>query len=100
MVKISDLRMREVVNIGDGRRLGPIKDIDINLEEGKITAIILPGQGGGRLMGFFGREDEIVVPWDRIVRIGVDVILVDLRPAQDGRREGPAPGYYVNDKYW
>lgn len=99
MVKISDLRMREVINIGDGRRLGPIKDIDINMDEGKITAIILPGQGG-RLMGFFGREDEIVVPWDRIVRIGVDVILVDLRPAQDGGREGSAPGYYVSDKYW
>jgi YlmC/YmxH family sporulation protein len=99
VVKISDLRMREVINIGDGRRLGPIKDIDINMEEGKITAIILPGQGG-RLMGFLGRDDEIVVPWDRIYRIGVDVILVDLRPAQDGRREGSDPGYFVSDKYW
>ncbi len=95
MVKISDLRMREVININDGRRLGPIKDIDINMEEGKINAIILPGQGG-RIMGLFGREDEIVVPWDRIVRIGVDVILVDLRPPQ----EGPAPGHYVSDRYW
>lgn len=100
MVKISDLRMREVINIGDGRRLGPIKDIDINLEEGKISAIILPGQGA-RLMGFFGREDEIVVPWDRIVRIGVDVILVDLRPAQDGRRDGVGPGYSGGgERYW
>ncbi|GBF35605.1 hypothetical protein DCCM_4734 [Desulfocucumis palustris] len=95
MVKISDLRMREVININDGRRLGPIKDIDINMEEGKINAIILPGQGG-RIMGFFGREDEIVVPWDRIVRIGVDVILVDLRPPQ----EAQAQGHFVSDKYW
>lgn len=100
MVKISDLRMREVVNIGDGRRLGPIKDIDINLEEGKISAIILPGQGA-KLMGFFGREDEIVVPWERIVRIGIDVILVDLKPVQDGRWDGAGPGPYGGgDKYW
>ncbi|MFZ5898528.1 MAG: YlmC/YmxH family sporulation protein [Bacillota bacterium] len=75
MVKISDLRMREVVNVLDGRRLGMIKDIDIDLETGRITALILPGSS--RLMGFFGREEEIVVPWEKIVRIGVDVILVE-----------------------
>ncbi|MCL6635017.1 MAG: YlmC/YmxH family sporulation protein, partial [Peptococcaceae bacterium] len=40
MVKISDLRAREIVNIVDGRRLGQIKDFDIDLEEGRITAII------------------------------------------------------------
>jgi len=80
MVRISDLRMREVINIADGRRLGPIKDIDINLEEGRINAIILPGHGagGGRLMGFIGREEELVVPWTKVKKIGLDVILVDL----------------------
>ena len=77
MVKISDLRMREVINVADGRKLGPIKDIDIDLEQGRISAIILPGPG--RLFSFFGREEEIVVPWEKIKRIGVDVILVDLR---------------------
>lgn len=76
-MKISELRMREVINIADGRRMGPIKDIDIDLEQGRISAIILPGPG--RLFSFFGREEEIVVPWEKIKRIGVDVILVDLR---------------------
>jgi YlmC/YmxH family sporulation protein len=69
--------MREVINVADGRRMGPIKDIDIDLEQGRISAIILPGPG--RLFSFFGREEEIVVPWEKIKRIGVDVILVDLR---------------------
>ena len=80
MVRISDLRLREVINIADGRRLGPIKDIDIDLEEGRISAIILPEHGGGagRLMGFIGREEELVVPWAKVKKIGVDVILVDL----------------------
>lgn len=90
MVKISDLRVREVINILDGRRLGTIKDIDINLEEGRISAIILPGQGS-RLMGFWGREDEIVIPWERIVRIGVDVILVEIGGPHEPRGDG---GYY------
>jgi len=78
VVKVSDLRMREVINIADGRRLGPIKYIDINLDEGRVNAIILPGYGGGRLMGILGREEEIVVPWNRIKKIGIDVILVEI----------------------
>ncbi|MBE3587728.1 MAG: YlmC/YmxH family sporulation protein [Thermoanaerobacteraceae bacterium] len=91
MVKISDLRMREVINVADGRRLGPIKDIDIDLENGRISAIILPAQGSNRLFNLFGREDEIVVPWQKIKRIGVDVILVDLRDVGEIRSEGGSP---------
>ncbi|HBV98988.1 MAG: hypothetical protein JL50_18925 [Peptococcaceae bacterium BICA1-7] len=90
MVKISDLRLREVINITDGRRLGPIKDIDIDLDEGRINAIILP-YPGARLIGFFSsRENEIVIPWDKIIRIGVDVILVELNIPHDDR----GGGYY------
>lgn len=87
MVKVSDLRMREVINVADGRRLGPIKDIDIDLEGGKVSAIILPGQGG-RLLGLFGREEEIVVPWHKIKKIGLDVILVDLREITEVGHQG------------
>ncbi|MCL6610786.1 MAG: YlmC/YmxH family sporulation protein [Peptococcaceae bacterium] len=94
MVKISELRLREVINVTDGRRLGPIKDIDIDLEEGRISAIILPAYGG-RIMGFFGRDSEIVIPWDKIVRIGVDVILVELVVPQEARS-----GYYYSREKW
>ncbi|WP_240610857.1 YlmC/YmxH family sporulation protein [Ammonifex thiophilus] len=74
-LKVSDLRLREVINISDGRRLGLIKDIDIDVENGRISALILPGPA--RLLGFWGREDEIVIPWERVVKIGTDVILVE-----------------------
>ncbi len=84
MVKISDLRAREIVNIVDGRRLGLIKDIDIDLGEGRITAIILPGTGGGgRFLGLLGKEEEIVVPWEKIKKIGLDVILVEVNSFTD-----------------
>jgi len=78
MVKVSDLRSREIINTVDGRRLGMIKDIDIDLEEGRITAIILPAGAGGRFLGLIGKEEEIIVPWDKIVKIGMDVILVEV----------------------
>lgn len=86
MVKVSDLRMREVINVVDGRRLGPIKDIELDLERGCISALILPGFGGGRWLGLFGREEELVVPWEKVIKIGMDVILVDLSPATPGGR--------------
>lgn len=86
MVKISDLRAREIINIVDGRRLGLIKDIDIDLEEGRITSIILPG-ATGKFLGFLGKEEEIVVPWDKIMKIGADVILVEINTFTDPKHE-------------
>ena len=87
MVKISDLRAREVVNVVDGRRLGLIEDIEVDMEEGRITAIILPGDGGGRFLGFFAKDEEIVVPWEKIKKIGMDVILVEVNTFTDPRHD-------------
>ena len=77
--------MREVINIVDGKRLGEIKDIELDLERGKIKSIILPGSGG--LLSFFGRNEDIVVPWDRIRKLGTDVILVEVSNFTDPRNE-------------
>jgi YlmC/YmxH family sporulation protein len=78
LAKVSDLQEREIINVIDGRRLGPIKDIDIDIETGKITALILPG--AGRFLNIFGRREDYIVPWEKIIRIGVDVILVEAHP--------------------
>ncbi len=74
MVKISDFQIKDVVNVFDGKRLGNIGDIDINLNTGKIDAVVV--SASGKILGFFGREDGIVIPWKNIVKIGEDVILV------------------------
>lgn len=98
MFKISDLRVLEVINIADGRRLGPIKDIDIDLEHGRISAIILPGQT--RFMGFFGRDEEIVVPWEKVRKIGVDVILVELADLTGVYPDRIPPPSGWKERYW
>lgn len=74
MVRISEFQIKDVVNIADGRKLGNIVDIEINLETGKIETIIIGHSG--KLLGFFGREEEIIIPWNQIVKVGEDVILV------------------------
>jgi YlmC/YmxH family sporulation protein len=79
VVKISDLRLRDVVNVVDGKRLGIIQDLELDLETGRITAIVVPGPG--RFFGVLGRERDYVIPWNRIVKIGEDVILVEVEGA-------------------
>jgi len=81
MLKISDLKMREVINVIDGKRLGEIKDIKLDLELGKIKSIILPGNN--KIFKFFGKQEDIVVPWEQIEKLGVDVILVNMQTFTD-----------------
>ncbi len=76
MNRASDFRQKEVINVSDGKRLGFVCDVEIDLETGKIDAVILPGVG--KLFGFLGKDNEFVIPWEKIVRVGEDIILVDL----------------------
>lgn len=75
MLKISDIQAKDIVNISDGKVLGHISDLDINLETGTVNSIIIGGSG--KMLTFLGgRETEIIIPWGNIVKIGSDVILV------------------------
>ena len=65
-----------MVNTVDGRRLGNIVDVELDLENGRITAVVVPGQP--KMLGVFGRSDDYVVPWENIKKIGEDVILVEI----------------------
>ncbi|MDL2280555.1 YlmC/YmxH family sporulation protein [Selenomonadales bacterium OttesenSCG-928-I06] len=76
MVKTSDLKVKEVVCFTEGRRLGNITDLEIDVETGKITAIVVPGFS--RFLGILGRSEDVVIPWENITKIGTDVLLVDL----------------------
>lgn len=94
MVKLSDLKAKDVVNILDGKKLGNIYDIELELEVGKVIAIIIPGRWRG--FSFFGKREEIVIPWKKIIRIGRDVILVEVpvfKEMDDHKRKD----YYLDD---
>ena len=76
MVRMSELRCREVINICDGCRLGYVTDLELDCTGGNVVALIVPGKA--RLFGLLGREDEFVIPWGCIRRIGGDIILVEV----------------------
>lgn len=77
LTKTSELREREVVNVIDGKRLGLASDLEIDVETGRIKAIVVPGPG--KFLKMFGKSEEFVIPWEWIKKIGVDVILVEAR---------------------
>lgn len=76
LTRLSDLRLREVINLADGQRLGFIDDVELEIEEGRITAVIIPIRS--RLWKALFREEDLVIPWEKVHMIGTDVILVDL----------------------
>lgn len=76
MNRISDFRNKEVINISDGRRLGFVCDLEINMNDGRIEAMVIPGPG--RFFWFFGRDSEYIIPWENVKKIGEDIILVEI----------------------
>ncbi|WP_248926593.1 YlmC/YmxH family sporulation protein [Paenibacillus hamazuiensis] len=88
-MKISDFQSKDVINIVDGKKLGQISDLELDLRNGRIDSIVVPNQS--RFFGLFGGTTDVIIPWKNIVKIGMDVVLVkldDLRPtyrqAEDG----------------
>ena len=73
----SDLRYKEVIDIHSGYRLGYVFDAEFDHAEGRLLSLITPGRS--KLFGLLGREDDYVLPWASIVRIGGDIILIDAK---------------------
>ena len=83
-MRFLDLCEKEVVSVGECRYIGHVRDLEFDPACGKICAIIVPGPG--KYMGFFCRDYEYFIPWVKIVKIGPDIILVDICEA-DMRRK-------------
>ena len=80
----SDLRYKEVIDVHGGYRLGYVCDAEFDQCEGRLLSLITPGRS--RFFGLLGREDDYVLPWSSIVRIGGDIILIDAKEELPRRR--------------
>jgi YlmC/YmxH family sporulation protein len=84
-LKISDFQSKDVINIVDGKKLGQISDLELDLRQGRIESIVVPNQS--KFFGMFGGGTDVVIPWRNIVKIGMDVVLVKLEDAKAYRVE-------------
>ncbi|MCA0753838.1 YlmC/YmxH family sporulation protein [Paenibacillus sp. N4] len=85
-MKISDFQTKDVINIVDGKKLGQITDLELDLRQGRIDSIVIPQYT--KFLGMFGGGGtEVVIPWRNIVKIGADVVLVRLDETKALRAE-------------
>lgn len=75
-MRICELREKEVINICDGEKLGNVCDIEFEERTGKIIALIIPGPC--KILGIIGRDQEYIIPYECVQRIGADVVLVEI----------------------
>ena len=82
----SELKTKEVVNTQDGKKLGRVCDLVVCYPENKWIGVVAPN---GR--GFGLKKGGVFIEMKNIVKIGEDVILVNLSTPKKpcGRRECP-----------
>lgn len=77
-----ELKCKFVVNVTDGRNLGRTCDIVFSFPDGRVFGIVVPGKKGIR----FFKNNDLFISIKSIVKIGADVVLVDLKNAKpEGR---------------
>ena len=89
-VKFTQLQCKEVICVQDGRRLGFISDVMVEIPSGCVCGIVVPGPC--RCLGCIGRGEEFLIPWNAVCRVGPDVVLVDIKP-EDCRQNRPKPRF-------
>lgn len=82
-LSFSELRAKEVVNTQDGRKLGKVCDIALCYPENKWIGIVVPNK-----RGFAAKRNDLFIEMRNIVKIGEDVILVNVGlPRGDNGRD-------------
>ena len=76
-MRVTELSCKEVVCVSDGARLGYVSDVEVEVPEGQVRSIVVPGRG--KWFGLLGRTEDYVIPWNAIRRVGDDIILVECR---------------------
>lgn len=76
-MRLSDLQTKELIDVGDGKRVGTIIDIVINNTDGKILTLII--EESRRTRKFINNREEREISWSQIKKIGEDIILVETK---------------------
>lgn len=74
-MNLSDLQVKDIIS-KDGKRLGKIIDARINLETGTISYLVVENRR--ILKNIVNGNKDFNVDFKQIIKIGEDVILVDM----------------------
>jgi len=71
-----DFKQKEVISLNEGKILGFVVDVQADFETGEIHDIIVAKTG--KLFGNVMGKNNITISWEKIKKIGEDVILVEI----------------------
>ncbi len=86
----NELKKRDVINIVDGRSLGNITDLRLSFPKGVLLGIYVPGKKRSGLFSLFDKT-SIYISEKQIIKIGGDVILVNLVSSEEKAEKPPFP---------
>lgn len=76
-ISYNELKCKQVINVVDGKNLGRIQDVVLDVKTCKILGLVLPNPSCS-CWSLFKKGKDIFLPFHCICKIGVDVILVEL----------------------
>jgi len=76
LINYWDLLEKDVINIKDGEIIGRFDDVEIDTKVGRITAFYI--EEASRFMGMLGKSKPRRIKWEEILKIGIDVIIVNV----------------------
>ena len=62
--RVTELRCKEVINITDGQRLGFVSDVEVQLPEGKVLALVVPDMIGVSVQPVYLPDGGIFQPME------------------------------------
>ena len=77
-----ELKKRDVINVADGRCLGNVVDLRLSFPKGVLLGIYVPGRRKSGIWHLFDKS-VIYISEKRIIKIGGDVILVNLSLSEE-----------------
>lgn len=77
MLKASDFKNKEVINLANNEKMGFVSDFEICTTNGEVSAIIVPDKNK---IFISSKNSGTRIPWGNISGIGEDIILVNMQP--------------------
>lgn len=71
----AELTKKTVINVADGKEMGHVCDLIFN-SQACVNGLVVPGKKS--LLKSITSPDSVFIPFNRIIKIGADAILVEI----------------------
>ncbi|MBE6878413.1 MAG: YlmC/YmxH family sporulation protein [Ruminococcaceae bacterium] len=85
MISLSMLSQKDVISVVTGQNIGRVDDIEFCRDDARVQHLIIFGRP--KFFGLLGREEDVRIPWDGVVTIGKDAVLVNSCEVKESRKK-------------